>query len=198
MSDYHYNWTRLDEYPGLLVVDDLSLLPVGWADAQAGQLVYIGAGAHRGLFYTWDGSGWERRLPAGELVSVGVDGPTSTTSTSYVTVLTASTLVPIGRSVMVVASGPSVANSNGGTDLGIFRDSVSLMQWSQPGRSGSVSSYERPRPLSMVAFDIVHGSGGTVTTVNYTLQFKAPSDLVGTSTIGASADAQASITIIEI
>jgi len=194
VADFTYNWGRLDDYPGLFICD-LVDLPVGWGPDHTGMLVYV---RDERLFYTWDGTDWGRRVPAGELKAVSVASPVSTTSTSFVVAVTASTEVPIGRSILVVAQGPSVANSNGLTDLALMRDSVSLMSWSQPGRSGSVPSYERPHPLHMSAKDRLTGTVGALTTVNYTLQFRVNTDILGTSTLGASAEAPLGITVIEV
>jgi hypothetical protein len=161
---------------------------------QAGLTVYA---QDKGLFYTWDGETWERRIPCGAITSAQ-SGLVSTTSTSFVSAISHSVEIPVGRSIMVVVSGPSVANSNGLTDLAIFRDNLSLMAWTQPGRSGSVPTYERPRPLHMTVFDIPPGNTPEQITVSYSLQYRVNADTLGTSTLDSSEEAPLGLTVIEI
>lgn len=145
------------------------------------------------LFFTWDGAGWERQIGAGWMDSAETPDPFVTSSTTFVIAATFSVTVrPGDRTHMLVAEGPSVGNSNGRTELGIFRDSVSLQQWGQPGRTGSVATYERPGPLSMVTFDNP-GLG----TFNYSLQVRSDPAVAGVTTLGASADAPIRLHVIE-
>lgn len=147
---------------------------------------------------TWNGTDWFQAMGVGEVGAGEEIAPVSTTSTTHSIAVGVSVAIPDmgnaeARPLMVVASGPSVGNSNGITELALFRDSVSLMQWSQPGRTGSVASYEMPRPLCMTAWDNP-GPG----TFNFTLQFRVSSDFMGTSVLGASTESHLGIHVIEV
>lgn len=164
---------------------------MGWGSEQTGMTVYA---RDAGLFFTWDGAGWERKIAAGPLGEGDTDAPVSSTATTYINALTTSVDVFEGdRTLLVIATGPSVGNSNGITELGLFRDSVALTEWSQPGKTGVVASYEMPRPLNMIGFDNP-GPG----TYNYTLQFRVTADFLGTSVLDASAGALLAINVIEV
>lgn len=165
-------------------------LPISWGSDQTGRLVFT---RDTQRLLVWEGSNWSPVMGRGPLGGAGVDAPMSTTSTAWVTVHTLPVVLYSAVAVMVVASGPSVGNSNGITEVGLFRDSASITQWTQPGRTGSVPFYERPSPLSMVAFDVPGAAGS----YNYTLRFRVAADTLGTSVLGATPDAELSLNVIE-
>lgn len=188
IQDYTDNWQALDAAPGIALVESTAR-PTSWGSAHLGRMIFE---MDTRLLWYWNGSAFVRVAGRGRIANNERTAPLSTSNTSYVTVVQATTTVVAGdRPHLVMVEGPGVYNTNGVTDLALFRDNTQLQAWRQYGGVGNTGA-EQPPPVFGFAFDTP-----TPGTYNYVLQFKAGIDFLGTSTVTAAADKPLAIHVIE-
>ena len=189
IADYAANWAKLDQYPGFFICT--AATRPAWGAPQAGMAI---SETDTGLAWRWTGSAWVRTAAKG-LLGQGerTTDYTNATSVYSIVVSAANVAVPAGnRTLLVIVEGPSVMNTNGITEIAIFRDATQLQAWKQYGDNGGTPP-ENPEPLSMVTIDSV-GAG----TYTFSLQARANATVAGTSTLAATPNTPIGIDVVEV
>ncbi len=125
-ADLVANWNKLDAFPGIFICTSITR-PSNWALAQEGNTIYE---IDTSLYWTWTGSSWARRVPAGFLGQAERLSDLVTTSTNYQLVVTTNITIPQGdRRVMIVIENSGVTNTLGLTEFAIFRGATQIANW---------------------------------------------------------------------
>lgn len=187
-ADLVSNWGILDAAPGLFTCTS-STHPT-WDASQEGRWIDE---RDTGLTWRWNGTGFERTGPVGDLGDDEITSQVQTSSTALQTALTANVTVPEGgRSVRVSVAGPGVYSTVGLTRLALFRDSTQIMSWLSHGQLSGTAT-DQPRPLMMQVKDSPTAGAHT-----YTLQYSAEVGYGGTSTLQAETDAPLRLDVVEV
>lgn len=187
---YAENWQTLDDYPGYFPCTS-STRPA-WAAAQTGMLIVE---TDTKLLWLWDGAAFVRFYGKGLLAAPGTRTTAfGTASTTYGTVVSCAVTVPAGsRRVLVAVECRGVQNTNGITELAIFRDATQITGPHRVYGGTGATAAEQPPPYSYSTLD--NPSAGAKT---YTLQARVDTTILGTSTLLASATAPTQISVIEV
>lgn len=189
IQDYTDNWQALDDYPGIFVCTSITR-PV-WGVNQEGISIYE---TDTDLIFTWDGTAWQRYISTGHLGGVEVNVDFSTALTTPVEAIAATVTVEAGnRRHLIVVHASGVYNTNGLTELRVFRDGATvLQQWYHQGWTGApVENY--PRPIFASIPDTPAAAS-----VEYSLHMNAVTGVGGTSTIIATATLPLAIDVFEM
>lgn len=188
IADYADNWNKLDQYPGEFICT--STTRPTWASAQAGQRIYE---TNTKLVWRWDGAAWERLEPKGLLGHTAVTAPVNTALTAYQVAATVNVVVPPGnRRLAITVNVPSVASTSSFTWLAIFRAATKLQEWGNKGGAGATVA-DREEPEFVTVYDQPADAAYA-----YTLQYRADTTYLGTSTLGATANSPITITVVEV
>lgn len=172
----------LDGSPGNFICTSATR-PVSWGANQNGRCILE---TDTGLVWRWDnGAGQFVRLYGkGILGSTSRTSDITTTSTSFVTVVSQTVDVPAGgRPLIVGCSVPAVQSDAGITGLALYRGTTKLTDWLVPGSTGSLAAEQEPTGSNMVMDTPSVGS------YLYSLQFRSVTGYGGTSALLASATA---------
>lgn len=184
IEDYQYNWDTLDESPGIFVCT--SATRPTWGNGQSGRIILETDSL---LLWRWTGTAWARLSGRGHIAYNTVTSSLNTTSTTYQTAVSVTPTIFAGnRKQQITVSGPKAYNTNGRVELGIFRDASQLTEWTQPGDSANDAM-----PFSMTIFD--EPSAGTPA---YSLRYRVPSGVGGTSHLVAGANSPIQIAVVEL
>lgn len=191
-ADLLANIAVLDSAPGVYLCT-AATHPSTWTSAQNGRLILE---KDTGLRWRWDG-------PTLNFVRVGAVGylgndrktaSLNSSSTTYVTALSAAVTIPAGgRNVRLDVSGPGVWSTVDLTKFALFRGATQLLAWQSHGsQTGTAAGV--PWPLSMSFLDLAPTAGATT----YTLQYAADATFGGTSTLVAAANNPLTLTVEEV
>lgn len=188
LNDFTTNYGILDAKPGIHICT-AATRPT-WGSNQNGMQIYE---TDTDLIWAWDGSAWQRYIAKGWLATASITADASTSSTSYVTAITQAVTVAAGnRRHQISIAAPRVFNTNGLTQLAIFRGANLLREWISQGWTGATVP-NQPRGNFATHFDLPTSGAQT-----YTLQYRAVSGTGGTSTIAATAANPATLSIVEV
>jgi hypothetical protein len=188
-GDFTDAFSVIDGAPGLFICTS-GTRPGTWGANQSGRLILE---TDTTLIWRWTGVAWVRNIPKGLLGQNARTTDITTSSTSFVTVISQSIIVPAGgRSVMVMASVPAVQNDQGISNLALFRDSTKLSDWLVPGDTGATAVEQEQHGTQFV---LETPSAGTYT---YSLQFRAVTGFGGTTGLLASSTAPIQLAVVEV
>ena len=190
-ADLATNLDTLDAKPGVHLCESTTR-PSTWGPDQEGMAIWE---TDTKLLWHWSGSAWERHLPKNHLRRAARLTDLSTSSTTFVAVVTAAGVsVPAGdRRVLVVATWDSIENTAGMSVCAIYRDSELLKQWNLSGDNAPANAFQE-------------SNGGTVTVTDqpgagsftYVFMFRASNTYGGTSYARATSNNPISIDLIEV
>lgn len=193
------NWQAIDDFPGTYLVTNQAALPVSWGANQTGMQCRT---LDKFLTFTWDGSAFHRKAPAGLLATAQITTDFSTASGTPQVAVSAAATLPEGapnaaHPIEVTASWCMAESTSGVVGMAIKAGSSILRQWTVTGLVGATNAYQVGSGGSMTITDTPGASP-----VTYALCIFAASGWAGTNYIRAgatgSSNGPASITVKEL
>lgn len=188
VADYTANMQAIDAAPGITICTSTTH-PSTWGTDQAGMAIYETDTKRRQI---WNGTAFELLDPRGLVTRAERLNDITTTSTTYVPVVSTTATTYTNRRHLVIAEAPGVYNTNGLTGMALYRDTTLLQEWQHQGWTGATPD-KQPRPLSFVTTD--QWAGGSAV---YSLQFEAVIGFGGSSTILGGTNKPIALSIVEV